>query len=141
MCENAMKLFKLNTMICAKLCWNRVASQAQPELHSHTHTYRHTLALWHVACNLAVAFSLHNIRRDACRKCKYKQIKCTLQRANTWELEDLLRAVPLLAVPPLAVSLYVAQEMKWKARWLACVACHMLQLLLMFIINEAKITK
>lgn len=122
-------------------CKSSSARVALTHTHTTTHTYRHTLALWHVACNLAVAFSLHNIRRDACRKCKYKQIKCTLQRANTWELEDLLRAVPLLAVPPLAVPLYVAQEMKWKARWLACVACHMLQLLLMFIINEAKITK
>lgn len=122
MCENAMKLFKLNTMICAKLCWNRVASQAQPELHSHTHTTTHTLALWHVACNLAVAFSLHNIRRDACRKCKYKQIKCTLQRANTWELEDLLRAVPLLAVPLAGCSTLcgTGNEMKSSLAGLRC---------------------
>lgn len=67
--------------MCEIMLKSRCKSQAQAKSHSHTQTEGHTL--WHVACNLAVAFSLHNIRRDACRKCKYKQIKCTLQRANT----------------------------------------------------------
>lgn len=71
--------------MCEIMLKSRCKSQAQAKSHSHTDTHTHMEGhtLWHVACNLAVAFSLHNIRRDACRKCKYKQIKCTLQRANT----------------------------------------------------------